>query len=115
MFLGCSTSQLRNHGVWFYARDGEGRTADQIRRGIGDLSTILSVPKLMARMGQAFSQSLGFLTVPRQYTSVDRDRRSGSAEAVAAGEIVSKRNYIFSDGIGRISPALLRKVGFSQR
>ncbi|KAK8779236.1 hypothetical protein V5799_019422 [Amblyomma americanum] len=52
MFLGCSTSQLRNHGVWFYAHDNQGRTAEQIRDGIGDLSTILSVPKFMARLGQ---------------------------------------------------------------
>lgn len=52
VFLGCSTSQLRSHGVWFYARDTEGRTADSIRMGVGDLSAIHSVPKFMARLGQ---------------------------------------------------------------
>ncbi|CAN7990683.1 unnamed protein product, partial [Ixodes hexagonus] len=112
LFLGCSTSQLRNHGVWFYARDAVGRTADLIRQGIGDLSSIRSVPKLMARMGQAFSQSLGFVTVPRQYTIVESDiryRPSAGASAAALAE-AARRDYIFSDGIGRISPALMRKV-----
>lgn len=105
VFLGCSTSQLRNHGVWFYSQDEQGRTAESIRSGIGDLSCIHTVPKFMARMGQAFSQSLGFVTVPRQYTTVDEDIRTNSA-----GGDSSRRSYIFSDGIGRISYALLRKV-----
>ncbi|XP_064476493.1 uncharacterized protein LOC135390642 isoform X2 [Ornithodoros turicata] len=102
-FLGCSTSQLRNHGVWFYAKDAMERTAEGIRAGIGDLSGILSVPKLMARMGQAFSQSLGFVNVPRHYTLMEHDIRTPVA-------IDPKRDYIFSDGIGRISAQLLRKV-----
>lgn len=108
VFLGCSTSQLRNHGVWFYSKDDEGRTAESIRSGIGDLSAIQTVPKFMARMGQAFSQSLGFVTVPRQYTSVDEDIRS--QPATGPGGDASRRQYIFSDGIGRISHALLKKV-----
>lgn len=103
LFLGCSTSQLRNHGVWYYARDSCGRTAQDIRAGIGDLSGILSVPKLMARMGQAFSQSLGFITVPRHYTSIEPDIRTPVS-------VDPKREYVFSDGIGRISAQLMRKV-----
>ncbi|XP_077522384.1 uncharacterized protein LOC144133269 [Amblyomma americanum] len=107
MFLGCSTSQLRSHGVWFYAHDNQGRTAEQIRDGIGDLSTIVSVPKFMARLGQAFSQSLGLLTVPSQNTSVEPDIRHAAPGRSSDG---SHREYIFSDGIGRISHGLLRKV-----
>lgn len=106
VFLGCSTSQLRNHGIWFYSEDAQGRTAASIRDGIGDLSAIRTVPKFMARMGQAFSQSLGFITVPRECTSVDEDIRTPSGP----GGDTSRRQYIFSDGIGRISHALLKKV-----
>lgn len=108
VFLGCSTSQLRSHGVWFYARDKEGRTAESIRAGIGDLSAIHSVPKFMARLGQAFSQSLGFLTVPRQCTTIEPDVRK-TVTIRRSGENV-EHSYLFSDGIGRISHALLRKV-----
>ncbi|KAH7983138.1 hypothetical protein HPB52_009623 [Rhipicephalus sanguineus] len=108
VFLGCSTSQLRSHGVWFYARDKEGRTAESIRAGIGDLSAIHSVPKFMARLGQAFSQSLGFLTVPRQYTTIEPDIRK-TITIRRSGDTV-EREYVFSDGIGRISHVLLRKV-----
>lgn len=109
VFLGCSTSQLRSHGVWFYARDTEGRTADMIRAGIGDLSAIHSVPKFMARLGQAFSQSLGFLTVQRHHTSIEPDIKKTTTIRRSGGEVL-RREYLFSDGIGRISHTLLRKV-----
>ncbi|KAH7938636.1 hypothetical protein HPB51_028846 [Rhipicephalus microplus] len=108
VFLGCSTSQLRSHGVWFYARDTEGHTADSIRMGVGDLSAIHSVPKFMARLGQAFSQSLGYLTVPSQFTSIEPDIKKTIATR-RSGETL-QREYVFSDGIGRISHVLLRKV-----
>ncbi|KAH8031250.1 hypothetical protein HPB51_014322 [Rhipicephalus microplus] len=108
VFLGCSTSQLRSHGVWFYARDTEGHTADSIRMGVGDLSAIHSVPKFMARLGQAFSQSLGYLTVPRQFTSIEPDIKKTIATR-RSGETL-QREYVFSDGIGCISHVLLRKV-----
>ncbi|KAL3211629.1 hypothetical protein MRX96_051995 [Rhipicephalus microplus] len=104
VFLGCSTSQLRSHGVWFYARDTEGRTADSIRMGVGDLSAIHSVPKFMARLGQ----SLGYLTVPSQFTSIEPDIKKTIATRRARETL--QREYVFSDGIGRISHVLLRKV-----
>ncbi|XP_075742155.1 uncharacterized protein LOC119187896 [Rhipicephalus microplus] len=94
VFLGCSTSQLRSHGVWFYARDTEGRTADSIRMGVGDLSAIHSVPKFMARLGQ--------------FTSIEPDTKKTIATR-RSGETL-QREYVFSDGIGRISHVLLRKV-----
>ncbi|KAL3208266.1 hypothetical protein MRX96_039262 [Rhipicephalus microplus] len=94
VFLGCSTSQLRSHGVWFYARDTEGRTADSIRMGVGDLSAIHSVPKFMARLGQ-------FTSIEMDIKKTIATRRSGDT---------LQREYVFSDGIGRISHVLLRKV-----
>ncbi|XP_075534423.1 uncharacterized protein LOC142568311 [Dermacentor variabilis] len=109
VFLGCSTSQLRSHGVWFYARDNEGRTAETIRAGIGDLSAIHSVPKFMARLGQAFSQSLGFLTVQRHHTCIEEDIKKTTTIRRSGGDVL-RREYVFSDGIGRISHVLLRKV-----
>ncbi|KAL3243650.1 hypothetical protein MRX96_020127 [Rhipicephalus microplus] len=104
VFLGCSTSQLRSHGVWFYARDTKGRTADSIRMGVGDLSAIHRVPKFMARLGQ----SLGYLTVPSQFTSIEPDIKKTIATR-RSGETL-QREYVFSDGIGRISHVLLRKL-----
>ncbi|KAK8759289.1 hypothetical protein V5799_003079, partial [Amblyomma americanum] len=73
MFLGCSTSQLRNHGVWFYAHDNQGRTAEQIRDGIGDLSTIFSVPKFMARLGQVLSAYCAMRLPYKELAGVDID------------------------------------------
>ncbi|XP_075726362.1 uncharacterized protein LOC142768288 [Rhipicephalus microplus] len=108
VFLGCSTSQLRSHGVWFYARDTEGRSADSIRMGVGDLSAIHSIPKFMARLGQAFSQSLGYLTVPSQFTSIEPDIKKMIATRRSRETL--QREYVFSDGIGRISHVLLRKL-----
>ncbi|KAL3258649.1 hypothetical protein MRX96_016663 [Rhipicephalus microplus] len=104
VFLGRSTSQLRSHGVWFYARDTKGRTADSIRMGVGDLSAIHSVPKFMARLGQ----SLGYLTVPNQFTSIEPDIKKVIATHRSRGTLL--REYVFSDRIGHISHVLLRKV-----
>ena len=44
-FLGCSNSQLREHGLWMYAADGrKGHTVEAIRRWMGDLSQVRFIP-----------------------------------------------------------------------
>lgn len=101
-FLASSTSQLRSHGVWFYSRDANGFTADDVRAAIGDLSSIRIPSKYMARLGQAFSQSMGYVTVPQACTRVDRDiLLKGRKPGI---------KYNFSDGVGRISPSVLARV-----
>lgn len=102
VFLASSTSQLRSHGAWFYSVDSQGRSADDVRGALGDLSHLHLPSKYMARLGLAFSQSLGRIRVPLSCTEVVPDIECDGP----------KRNlhYVFSDGVGRISTALLAKV-----
>lgn len=101
-FLASSTSQLRDHGLYYYSKDSKGRTAAHIRADIGDLSAIRNPSKYMARLGLAFSQAIGYVHVPQSCTEVVEDilvpgRREGL-------------QYNFSDGVGRISRSILQKV-----
>lgn len=102
MFLAASTSQLRSHGAWFYARDPKGRSAENVRCALGDLSSLRLPSKYMARLGLAFSQSIGKVHVRQECTSVEPD--------ITLVEPRKKIRYIFSDGVGRISSSLLAKV-----
>jgi len=94
-FLGCSNSQLREHGLWMYAGDGQkGHTVEGIRRWMGDLSEERCVATYMSRLGQFFSAS-------RNATEVDH------VEMISD---VKNNDYCFTDGIGKISPLLAKKV-----
>uniref|UniRef100_A0A6M2D4D9 RNA-dependent RNA polymerase n=1 Tax=Rhipicephalus microplus TaxID=6941 RepID=A0A6M2D4D9_RHIMP len=103
--LASSCSQLRDHGAWFYAVDGEGYCTDMIRYWMGDFSGISSTAKKMARMGQCFSSTEESVKVPLLSDSV-----------LEVPDIKGKKNsatneqYIFSDGIGMISAELLGEV-----
>ena len=62
-FLGMSSSQMREHSCWFFARatdpeTGEEITADSIRKKMGDFSGISIIAKYAARMGQCFSSTI---------------------------------------------------------
>ncbi|XP_029824565.2 probable RNA-dependent RNA polymerase SHL2 [Ixodes scapularis] len=105
MFLATSCSQLRDHGVWLYARDTHGCSAESIRRWMGDFSNIPSVAKKMARMGQCFSSTEESVKVPLDGKAVE-DR----PDIVGGKHPRSGRPFIFSDGIGMISQPLLEKV-----
>ena len=113
-FLACSNSQLRDHGAWLYASDGE-HTADTIRGSLGELDGIKCVATYVSRMGQCFSSTKEAITV-----NIDRGCRVEQIDDIK----VSYRNklfrccnnvrsgtYTFSDGVGKISVALARKVG----
>ena len=94
-FLGCSNSQLREHGLWMYASDGqEGHTVDGIRRWMGDLSQERCVATYMSRLGQFFSASRNTIAVDNIDMIPD----------------VLNNDYCFTDGIGKISPLLAKKV-----
>lgn len=92
-FLGCSNSQLRQHGVWMYASDGE-HTVAEIREWMGDLADERCVATYVARLGQCFSSTKD---------SVELDK-------VDRIEDIEKGKYCFTDGIGKISKSLAKKV-----
>jgi RNA-dependent RNA polymerase len=99
-FLAFSSSQLRENSLWMFARTTTGVTADSIRAWMGDFSRIRNVAKYAARLGQSFGSSTETLSVSRDEIEIipDAKVRHGATE------------YVFSDGIGKISPELARKV-----
>lgn len=94
-FLAFSSNQLRDRSAWFFAEESH-ISCDKIRNWMGRFS-ITNVAKCAARMGQCFSST---------YATVE----------VAANEVnsmlpdVERNNYVFSDGIGIISPDLASEV-----
>ncbi len=55
-FLGCSNSQMREHGCYFYLQDAQCPSINHIRANLGDFDRT-DIPKLIARMGQCFTQT----------------------------------------------------------
>uniref|UniRef100_A0A914E737 RNA-dependent RNA polymerase n=1 Tax=Acrobeloides nanus TaxID=290746 RepID=A0A914E737_9BILA len=56
-FLGCSNSQLRDNGCYFY--EGTQEDIVKIRKDLGRFK-LSSVPELMSRMGQCFTQAKAY-------------------------------------------------------
>ncbi|GFS81565.1 RNA-dependent RNA polymerase 1 [Nephila pilipes] len=104
-FLAWSNSQIRDHGIWMYAKDQKGNTVLDIRKWMGDFSHIHSVPKYMARMGQCFSQTEDAVSVPldSNYVRTEDDIKGGI-------DWTNGKSYCFSDGVGKISSNLAKKV-----
>ncbi|KAL5763115.1 hypothetical protein ACOSP7_019379 [Xanthoceras sorbifolium] len=97
-FLAFSSSQLRENSAWMFApRDGQ--TAADIRRWMGNFRQIRNVAKYAARLGQSFGSSTETLTVGEH-----------ELEIIPDIEIEGGTNYVFSDGIGKISAEFARKV-----
>ncbi|KAJ1992088.1 hypothetical protein H4R33_001144 [Dimargaris cristalligena] len=115
-FLAFSASQLRNHSCWFFAPEQASRaenhhpndplthgspvTASDIRQWMGHFMGIANVAKAAARMGQCFSTTTAVCSLP-----VDNVYRL---------EDVSQGKYVFSDGVGQVSPALMALVARQQ-
>lgn len=112
-FLACSNSQLRDHGAWLYATDGEHQAAD-IRGSLGQLNEIRCVATYVSRMGQCFSSTKEAVTVSIEVGC--------TVEKIPDVEVpyenvyfkccdnLRSGTYTFSDGVGKISRALARKV-----
>ena len=94
-FLGCSNSQMREHGFWMYASDGK-HTVDSIRQWMGDLSHERCVAAYVSRLGQFFSASKKTISVDAKCKRLIPD--------------VELNGHCFTDGIGKISSSLAGKV-----
>ncbi|XP_042904893.1 uncharacterized protein [Parasteatoda tepidariorum] len=104
-FLAWSNSQIRDHGVWMYAEDSDGNTANTIRDWMGNFSHIRTVSKYMARIGQCFSQTEDAVSVPFDslFVRTEPDIEGGF-------DPENRKAYCFSDGIGKISSEMTSKV-----
>ncbi|KAK7407698.1 hypothetical protein VNO78_09717 [Psophocarpus tetragonolobus] len=95
-FLAFSSSQLRENSLWMFAPTSTGCTAAYIRNWMGTFSQIRNVAKYAARLGQSFGSSTETLSVQRDEIEIIPD--------------VSMYEYVFSDGIGKISLEFARRV-----
>ncbi|XP_056022216.1 uncharacterized protein LOC125649620 [Ostrea edulis] len=96
-FLGCSNSQLREHGFWFFCPN-DGISAQLIRNQSGDISRERCVASYVSRFGLCFSASRD---------TVDVGVNPGE---MVEEEDIERNDYCFSDGIGKISPYLANEV-----
>ncbi|KAJ3034383.1 hypothetical protein HDV00_005069 [Rhizophlyctis rosea] len=92
-FLAFSSSQLREHGCWYFAGGGTGLSPDNVRRWMGSFDCIKEVAKNAARMGQCFTSSTSTIAV----------------EGVRIPEI-ERDGFKFSDGIGQVSQELADEI-----
>ncbi|KAK7308650.1 hypothetical protein VNO77_42270 [Canavalia gladiata] len=99
-FLAFSSSQLRENSLWMFARTKTGCTAAYIREWMGDFRRIRNVAKYAARLGQSFGSSTETLSVHRDELEIIPD-----VEVTHRGI-----EYVFSDGIGKISLEFARRV-----
>ncbi|KAI8342814.1 RNA dependent RNA polymerase-domain-containing protein [Chlamydoabsidia padenii] len=96
-YLGFSSSQLREHGCWFYAPfvDHNGQSelsmvdAKAIRSWMGDFKDIKIVAKHAARIGQCFSSTMAIMKLKLNQVEYIDD--------------IVINDYTFSDGVGNIS------------
>ncbi|KAJ1704534.1 hypothetical protein LUZ63_004313 [Rhynchospora breviuscula] len=95
-FLAFSSSQLRENSAWMFAFHG-GLTASSIRDWLGEFLHIRNVAKYAARLGQSLSASTETLMVQRDEVDLIPDITNGT-------------DYVFSDGIGKISFEFATKV-----
>ncbi|KAF4305332.1 RNA-dependent RNA polymerase eukaryotic-type [Botryosphaeria dothidea] len=99
-FLGFSHSSLRSQTCWFMAPFVQKLSliaAQEVIKGLGDFSKIRSPAKCAARIGQAFSDTSGTVTVNEKIIKMIPD-------------VINERQHIFSDGVGKISYRLLKRV-----
>ena len=104
VFLAFSSSQLREHGCWFYNETRRSSdpvhipTASDIRQGFGNLSGVRVPSKYAARMGQAFSSTVSTLTLSENEFKMSEDIFD------------AERKYTFSDGVGAMSHRFAKRV-----
>ncbi|GMG99002.1 hypothetical protein Nepgr_000842 [Nepenthes gracilis] len=97
-FLAFSANQLRDRSAWFFAEDMKDKklTASNIQNWMGKFKN-RNVAKCAARMGQCFSSTYATIEVP-------------SLEVNSELPDIERNQYVFSDGIGIITPDLADEV-----
>jgi RNA dependent RNA polymerase len=98
-FLGFSHSSLRARSCWFMApfvENGRLLPASEVIQGLGDFSEFRSPAKCAARIGQAFSDTVSSICIP--------------PNSVKEIEDVVRNDSTFSDGVGTVSPSILRTI-----
>ncbi|ONK69832.1 uncharacterized protein A4U43_C05F27200 [Asparagus officinalis] len=94
-FLAFSSNQLRDKSAWFFAED-KGTSVQDITSWMGKFQN-KNVAKYAARMGQCFSST--YATVQLHPGEVNQKLPD-----------IENEKYCFSDGIGKITPALATEV-----
>lgn len=94
-FLAFSSNQLRDRSAWFFAEDRQTRVLSIIN-WMGKF-TNRNIAKCAARMGQCFSSTYATVDVPVEQVDI-------------ALPDIERNGYIFSDGIGWITPDLAQEV-----
>ena len=93
-FLAFGNSQFREHGAYFFAPTNYLST-DDIRQWMGDFSSIKTVAKWAARLGQCFSTTRAI---------------NGTRVTVRPIEDIKRGKYNFTDGVGKISHFLAQMI-----
>ncbi|CRL04360.1 CLUMA_CG017453, isoform A [Clunio marinus] len=92
IFLGCSNSQLRVGHCWFSCLD-----RDEVYRRIGNFPSTMIAGRKLTRLALAFASSIETVQIDSTYlNNVKPD--------------IKHDNICFSDGIGRASPSLFKKI-----
>uniref|UniRef100_A0A7N0V2Y6 RNA-dependent RNA polymerase n=1 Tax=Kalanchoe fedtschenkoi TaxID=63787 RepID=A0A7N0V2Y6_KALFE len=94
-FLAFSSNQLRDSSAWFFAED-DVLTAIDVIKWMGKFNA-RNVAKCAARMGQCFSSTYATVEVPR-------------SQVLLSAPDIERNNYVFSDGIGTMTPDLALEV-----
>ena len=104
VFLGFSHSSLRAQQCWFMAPfvyQGHLIHAQEVIKQLGDFSEIRSPAKCAARIGQTFSDATDTIPIhPKSVKEISDIQRMDA----------NKNLRVFTDGVGTISTALLRRV-----
>lgn len=88
-FLAFSSNQLRESSVWMSA-SRTGLNAGDIRKWMGDFSSVRNAVKFGTRLDQSLSSSTESPTVQKH-------------EAESIHDVANNASYVFSDGLGKIS------------
>ncbi|KAH7524659.1 hypothetical protein FEM48_Zijuj06G0143000 [Ziziphus jujuba var. spinosa] len=94
-FLAFSSNQLRDRSAWFFAED-KNINVFKVKSWMGRF-TNKNVAKCAARMGLCFSSTYASVEVP-------------STQVNPGFPDIKRNGYIFSDGIGKITPDLALEV-----
>jgi RNA-dependent RNA polymerase len=94
-FLAFGNSQFRENGAYFFC-ESDHLTCNDIRNWMGNFSHIDVAAKYAARLGQCFSTTRAINGLPAPRIAIIPD--------------IEHNGYIFSDGVGKISPFLAQMI-----